>query len=446
MSPAARLSRLDQLPPCLLPILYFALAHLFLIAAFTAVALDPRSAAGFFYQPRTIGIVHLITIGWISASILGALYVIGPMAMRMPMPARSLDYVAFAVYAIGGLGMTGHFFIAEYRGVVWSGGMVLAGILHVAVRALAAARRAPIQGAVKLHITLAFLNITGAGLFGLLLALHKTRPFLPGEPLLNVFAHVHLAALGWAAMMIVGAGYRLMPMVLPSSMPAGRALYWSAILLESGVVGLFVGFLAGGRLLAPSALVTIAGLTAFLRQVRWMLGNRRRPPTWLVLPDYGVRHVLLSMLYAALAAAVGVVLSVAPRSESTLRAAAAYGVFGIVGFLAQMVLGMQARILPMFVAYHANLNAACDARPTTPSEMGSRTLPGAIFYLWFAGVPLLAAGMFLGSAAAVAAAGWMLLAASTVGAVNAAGVLRHAFRIGAGVRKGPRLQPFRKMP
>lgn len=349
------------------------------------------------------------------------------------MPARPLDYVAFSVYAIGGLGMAGHFFIAEYRGVAWSGGMVLAGILHVAARALAAARRAPIQGAVKLHIALAFLNITGAGLFGFLLALHKTRPFLPGEPLSNVFAHVHLAALGWAAMMIVGAGYRLMPMVLPASMPAGRALYGSAILLESGAVGLFVGFLAGGRFLALSALVAMAGFAAFFLQVRWMLGNRRRPPTWLVLPDYGVRHALLSMLYAALAAAVGVVLSVAPRSESALRAAAAYGVFGIVGFLAQMVLGMQARILPMFAAYHANLMATCDAPPATPREMGSRKMLGAIFYLWLAGVPLLAAGMFLGSAVAVAAAGWMLLVASTLGAVNTAGVLRHAFRIGSGV-------------
>jgi hypothetical protein len=431
MSPGADLSRLDRLPARLVPVLYIALAHVFLVAAFTAVVLDPRSVSGFFYQPRTIGIVHLITIGWISASILGVLYIICPMAMRMPVPVRRLDYVAFALYAIGGLGMSGHFFIAEYRGVAWSGGMVLAGIVHVSARVLVAARRAPIQGGVKLHLALAFANILGAGLMGVLLAVHKARPFLPGSPLANVFAHLHLAALGWAGMTVIGAGYRLLPMVLPSAMPGGRALYWSAILLETGTVALFAALVAGARLLWPFALLILAGFAVFFRQVLWMLHNRRRPPTWLVHPDYGVRHALLALLYAALSAVAGGVLSLAPRSESTLRLAAAYGVLGIVGFLAQIVVGMEARILPMFAAYHANLNATCRKPPATPRHMGSRALLAMGFWLWSASVPLLAAGMFLEAVPAIAAAGSMLLAASVLGAVNTAVVLQHAFRVGA---------------
>lgn len=70
------------LPPRLLPLLYLGFAHVALATAFAAVALDPRGVAGFFYHPRMLAIVHLVTPGWITASILGALYLVGPIALR----------------------------------------------------------------------------------------------------------------------------------------------------------------------------------------------------------------------------------------------------------------------------------------------------------------------------------------------------------------------------
>jgi hypothetical protein len=436
------LSRRDVLPPRLLPILYFGMAHLFLVAAFAVPALDPDAVAGFFYQPRTIAVVHLITLGWISASILGALYVIGPMALRMPMPVRPRDYAGFALFSMGALGMVGHFLIAGYGGVAWSAGLVVAGLLFVGARTAGALRKAPIHTAVKLHFLLAFANVAAAGVMGLLLALHKVRPFLPGQPLSNVYAHLHLAALGWACMMVFGAGYRMIPMVLPSAMPAGRSLFSSALLLQAGTLGLFVGFLLEKRFLLPSALLVMAGFAAFFREVRFMLRNRRRPAAWLVLPDYGVWHALQSMAYAALAALLGLTLCLLSSQERALRLAAVYGVVGLVGFLAQMVLGMQARILPMFAAYHANIEATCEAPPTTPRDMGSRRTGAAVFVLWSAGVPLLAGGMFLHSARLVGAAGGVLLAAAVLGAANAAAVLRHAF---GNVRPpGPRRGTYRR--
>ena len=80
----------------------------------------------------------------------------------------------------------------------------------VAWRAYAGARvvrrlpRAPITGAVKLHVVLAFANIAGAATMGVLLGFDKVYHFLPGVALANVVAHVHFAAVGWASMIVVG--------------------------------------------------------------------------------------------------------------------------------------------------------------------------------------------------------------------------------------------------
>ncbi len=109
-----------QLPPRLLPVLYFSAAHVALAFAFGAVALDPRGVSGFFYHARMLGIAHLVTLGWVTASILGSLYVVGPIALRLRIPALWLDYAAFALVLIGIVGMVAHFWLQEYGGTAWS--------------------------------------------------------------------------------------------------------------------------------------------------------------------------------------------------------------------------------------------------------------------------------------------------------------------------------------
>jgi hypothetical protein len=60
-----------------------------------------------------------------------------------------------------------------------------------------------------------------AASLGVAVGFDKLRDLLPGTSLDHVLAHAHLAVLGWATMMVMAAGYRLLPMILPVA--AGRA-------------------------------------------------------------------------------------------------------------------------------------------------------------------------------------------------------------------------------
>ena len=86
------------------------------------LVVSPGLPAGFFHHPRMVALVHLVTLGWITSSILGAFYIVGPLALRMPLPAGTLDRLAFAAYAGGVAGMVSHFWIGEYSGMAWSAG------------------------------------------------------------------------------------------------------------------------------------------------------------------------------------------------------------------------------------------------------------------------------------------------------------------------------------
>ena len=244
--------------------------------------------------------------------------------------------------------MVSHFWMDSPSGMAWSAGLVTLAFVHVSLRALFGLSTAPVPKEARLPVALAFLNVLGAALLGMVLAVNKVSPFLEVRHLDAVFAHAHLAGLGWGTLMVMGAGYRMLPMILPAAMPRGAFVYASAVMVELGVIGLVVSFLNGGRGLAAAALAAAAGIGLFLSRVAWMLRNRRPAPTELRWPDWGTWHALQAMLYLVAALALGLYLALAPVSEGAPGIAMAYGVFGLVGFLSQIVVGVEARVLPLF--------------------------------------------------------------------------------------------------
>ena len=152
------------------------------------------------------------------------------------------DYLAWALVVVGVSGLVSHFWIDEYSGMVWSAGTLWLGFAYVALRGIKTVASAKVQAGVKLHIILAFINILGAGVLGMLIGFEKQLiHVLPGYMLHSVYAHAHLAALGWATMMVMGIGFRLFPMVLPAAMPPARRTWASAAFVECGLLVLLVG-------------------------------------------------------------------------------------------------------------------------------------------------------------------------------------------------------------
>lgn len=416
-----------QLPPRVLPVLYFSVSHVALALAAGAVALDPRGVSGFFYHARMLAIVHLVTLGWITSSILGALYLVGPIAMRLVLSATWLDYIAFGFVLTGIIGMVSHFWIAQYGGMAWSAATVATGILLAGLKVVRHVAGAALPKAIKTHVVFAFVNILAAATVGVLIGFDKTYHFLPGIALANVFAHAHLAAIGWASMMVVGIAYRLLPMILPAQMPAGRSLWLSAVLLQAGVSGLFVSLLFRSGMTGLFAALIIAGFGGFFYHVAWMLRRRRSRPPGLRTPDPAVLHAGMAFGSLALAAASGLWLTMMQDAESMLRVAMAYGVFGLVGFLAQIVVGMEGRLLPIFAWYWAYANTDFKGPVLSPHEMPWRTGQEIMLVLWMFGVPALAGGLAFDAVPFVSAGAWCLLAATLLDAVNVAWIVRHAF-------------------
>jgi hypothetical protein len=402
------------------PLLYLGFAHACLATAFAITAGSPSTVGGFYYHPRLIAVVHLVTLGWVSSSILGALYLVGPLTFRIALPGSWRDNVAFAAWAIAVSGVAAHFWLETLAGVAWAGVVALAAMAYVAARVLRRLPRAPVPIEARLPVMLAIVNMLGAALLGIALGFNKSRGFLPTAQLDAVIAHAHLAGLGWGAMMVMGVGYRMLPMMLPAAPPKGKGPLLATLVTEGGVWMLVSARLtgAGPRVSTTAAIACAAGIVLFLVQVAGMLRHRRPPPTALPRPDPGVFHAMAAIGWLAIATAVGVWLAVAPASEATLAGALAYGVIALVGFLAQIVVGVAARLMPLSAWLWGFTEGGHRALPPSPHGALSRPVQLLTLALWTAGVPGLALGLALDRHPWISASAGGLAVAVLLGGAN----------------------------
>jgi hypothetical protein len=326
---------------------------------------------------------------------------------------------------IGASGIVSHFWLEQYWGLVASGMLTFAALVGFSHRVWPALRKAKSPPGVRLLVGIAYANLQLAVLAGLLIAINRLVPFLPGPHLSYVFGHVHLAIVGWAVMMVVGVGYRLLPMFLPAAPPKGRSIVLCAATMETGVLGLSITLPISNTAARIFAIIITVGLIIFFIDLARMLTHPRKRPPQLPRPDIGMLHAFQALAYLILSAAIGLYMLFTPGLQ--LNWIMIYGVFGLLGFLGQVILGMGMRLLPMFAWMEGLNKIGFDSSQPAPHDMPSRPLQYAILVLWTLGVPLLAVGLARDWIPWIAVAGWTLAAAAILASVNTVRVLRHAF-------------------
>ncbi len=403
-----------ELPPVKLPLFYQGFASLCFGLALSGTILFAEDLTGFYYHPRILALTHLVTLGWISANIIGTLYMVAPMALQIQLSAKAYDGVVFFIYSTGVLGMVAHFWRDRPAGMAWSAGCVYLALVLTGIKVLRALPQSRAPGFVKFHILFSFTNVFVGGAWGILLALHKLYGFLPTSSSPNVVAHAHLMAIGWALMMVFGLGYRLLPMFIPGEPARGRLPWFSLLTLEVAVAGLFLSAILELRTATIFGLFFAAGLSMFFYSaIRTMLNRKPAPPPLPPRPDFSMLHAPFAFLCLLVCTLLGMVLLHLSPTEKTLRFALAYGGLGLIGFLSQIVTGLKPKLLSIFTWYHAFTRAGSNCVPR-PVDMPVRTFQITIFALWVAGLPALIAGMIVPSAFSIRAGATLLLAALIV--------------------------------
>lgn len=321
---------------------HFAAATLFLLAgAVGLVWVAPDLAIGNYLAPRVAAVTHLFTLGWLTLTIFGALSQLLPVALGAPIFSLRLGHTAFWSFAAGVPLLAGGIATDRAPLLAVGGTLVGAGVLLAVANVAATLARGRTHDVTWAGIAVGIAYLTVALLFGLVLAHNLTSGVIAAARVRVLAAHLHIAAVGWAMIVIVGVANRLLPMFL---LAHGADTRWSRralAALAAGVPLFAVGMVGAWRAAAwAGALLLEAGLAAFLWQAYAFYKVRVRKRL-----DVGMQFARASTGFFAAAGVMGAVLLA--LGVAHVRLGAAYVVTGFLGGLVLFVTGFLYKIVPL---------------------------------------------------------------------------------------------------
>jgi hypothetical protein len=376
-----------------LPGQHFAAAILYLVAgAVGLVWIAPELAIGAYPSPRVAGITHLFTLGWLTTTIFGALYQLLPVALGAPLRSVRVAHASFLTFAPGaGLFAAG---VATSAPALHHAGIALvaAGIVLAVGNLALSLPRAPSRDATWWAVATALAFLTSTLVLGVVLLHNVHTGFLAEARLRALAAHVHVALVGWALIMMVGVSHRLLPMFLLSHGGDTRWTKRALALLGGGVAVLTVG-LALRRPVATwaGAALLEAGVGCFVWQAFAFYRARVRRQI-----DVGMRFAGTALGFLIASALLGIAVLAAGVEHP--RLATAYVLVGLLGGIILYVVGFFYKIVPLLawtVRYRDRMGTG--TAPTVAQTFSARAAHVQLA-LMALGVTLLAAGVGVASA------------------------------------------------
>src|SRR5574341_250176 len=287
-------------PSVWLPLRYLIAGQASLFLAVLLVLTHAEDLLDFYYQGRVLAITHLVTLGWITTTIMGASFLVAPLVLSVPLYSERLGRWQFPPLVVGMAVMVYHFWTGHYGGLGGGALLVLVATAVFLVN-LGLSLRQVSRKDVAIPYLVAALVYLGATVFlGNLMALDKVFDFLGGQVLATIRGHAHLAALGWVSLMILGVGHKMIPLLTALTAEEGRRSRRRFWLLNAGIVGLFLALVTRSRWVVPFSMVVVLafGSAEWLLTRPWREGKRPRM-------DWSTRHVLAAFTYLGVAIVLG---------------------------------------------------------------------------------------------------------------------------------------------
>ncbi|HET9112397.1 MAG TPA: hypothetical protein VFN66_00855 [Burkholderiales bacterium] len=347
---------LQQAPPISVPFRFFLSAPLFLLAAALILLFAGPQAVASRWTPAMLALTHLLTLGFMTMNMLGALMQMLPVVADSPMTRPVLISWLVHVPLTAGTAMLAAGLFFSQPGLL-DAAMILLGFafavfLGSAAYGFAARVSNDTTRAIRFAgIALALTAVIGIALAGTLTGLFKVsiRQFLP--------LHAAWGLPGWTGLLVIGVAYQVVPMFQLTPAYPRRLARWLVEAVFWLLLALSLASLPPFFPAARAAMFAQAGIAAayavFAVATLQLQQKRRRRIGDVTLQFWRIGMVsLLAAALLSLSAQVLRGISADPRYPIAL------GVLFIAGFAVSVISGMLYKIVPFLVWFHLNAQAA----------------------------------------------------------------------------------------
>lgn len=349
-APVAGLS-LEQAPPISLSFRFFLSAPLFLLLASLILLVSGPQALISRWTPALLALTHLITLGFLSMTMIGALMQMLPVVAGAPMPwPRTVAWMVHIPLLAGTLMLAFGLFFS------WTAMIGIAIFpLAFAFGIFLVAAACSLSASQVRHATMRamrFASLALAVTAGLGIALASTLGGYFDLPLNELVGlHAGWGLLGWVGLLVAGVAYQVVPMFqLTPAYPAhltrwlGGTVFlllcgWSLAPYLPPLPAAWGGALAAGGVATGFAL--FAGATLYVQHKR-----RRR------VVDVTLQFWRIGMLSLIAAITLWAAAQLTTAIAEDPRYPIALGMLFMMGFAVSVVSGMLYKIVPFLVWLH----------------------------------------------------------------------------------------------
>lgn len=353
----------DQAPPLTIPLRYFLSAPLFAVAAAILLGWQGPDAFVSRWSPITLALTHLLTLGFLAMTMIGALLQILPVVAGIQIPYPNLTARGVHAFLTNGTLLLATAFLWSQSVLFQFAIAFLASafIWFLAACAVGLWRaRGGISTATVAAIRLSIIALLFTILLGISLASAFAWPI--GLPLLLLTdLHVLWGLLGWVGLLVIGVAYQVIPMFQVTPVYPPQMVHWlasslfmllmlwsiAAVVLQSSQH--WIREILGGMILAD--------FTIFSATTLYLLWRRKRPK-----PDATTLFWRTATGSLLVYGAIWLMQTASDHPSTPIMLGALF----IIGFGYSVINGMLYKIVPFLVWYHLQ-NSEAAARKAVPN-------------------------------------------------------------------------------
>lgn len=313
---------------------------------------------------------HIALIGWVTLTIMGAMYQIVPTILGGQLHSQRLAGYQFWLMNLGLLGLFLSFLAGAKTVVLFGVITALASYLFVYIMYRTVERK-------KLNLPMKFfaavlVYFVIAVTLGVILSINPYP--IPGGKVIT--AHAHVALLGWVTLTIMGAMYQMLPMLALKELyrPAlAEKQFW---FINLGVTGLFLSFLVGKGTMLFGIITALASYLFVYIMYRTLSSEQKMKQPL----DISVKYFIAALVYFSIVLALGIVLSIDPYLLLG-RTITAHAHLALIGWVSITIVGAMYHLVPMLVWMERYGEKLGKEPVPTMKEMYSERAANAQFWL-----------------------------------------------------------------
>lgn len=350
-------------------------------------------------DPHVFALTHVAVLGWITMTMMGALYQLFPVALAARATSERLARWNFWLYLVAVGGFVPSFYLDWTPGVAAFGVLAVGGIAHFASALLRSFGTVREWHPMAWYVLAGLLWLLATIGFGLMYALDwRFGWFEITDPMLA--AHVHLGLAGWLSLTLMGVSYKLTAMFSLAHGHGHRLALANLGLWNAGLLG-FAGsliFVPGSPLVLAFATLLALSALLFVADMGRLLRHRRRRQ--ISLEQW---HTIVA--FGALLAAASLGLVLASGHAPSRSWAVAYGWIAVAGWFGFSIVGNSYKIVPFLVWLRRYSELAGAQRVPLLRELLDPRLAWTSFGLLLLGLVGVGVGLLVGATPIVEVAG-----------------------------------------